>query len=49
MPSVAGTFAETGVRKALDISMPVSLTRSHADLELLISRWSVEIHTFFTA
>lgn len=25
------------------------MTRSHTDLELLVSYWSVEMHTFFTS
>lgn len=38
--------AEAGVRKALDISMSTYVVRSHAYLELLISSWSMETHTF---
>lgn len=46
-PGVADTLAETGVTKAFDVSISTSVTRSRADLELLISCWSVE--TFFFA
>lgn len=37
------------VRKVLDISKPVSIIRSQADLELLVSWWSIETHTFITS
>lgn len=45
IPSVADILTESGVRKALNISMSISVMRSYADLELLYSRWSVETHT----
>lgn len=41
-----GYFNESWLRTALDISASMSMTRSHTDLELLNSRWSVETHTF---
>lgn len=37
MPNVADTLVNIDVKKALDNSMSLSMTRSHADLELLIS------------
>lgn len=33
---VAGTLSEAGVRKTYDVLMFLSMTRSYADLELLI-------------
>lgn len=39
------TLAEAGMRKTLDISISMSGTLSHADLESLISHCSVETHT----
>lgn len=45
MPGVADTLAETGVRKALEISTSMSIIRSYADLELFISHYRVETHT----
>lgn len=38
MPGGADILTSDGVRKALDISTPLSVMRSYADLELLISR-----------
>lgn len=46
VPDMEDTLAEVMVRKALDISLYVSMTRSHADLELLVSRLSMETHIF---
>lgn len=40
MDDVVGILVELGIRKALDISLSMSVTRSHADLELLVSHWS---------
>lgn len=37
------------VRKVVDVSLHMSITRSHADLEYLISRWSTKTHTFVTS
>lgn len=37
MPSVADTLTDAGMRKALGISMFMSMIRGHADLELLLS------------
>lgn len=37
------------IRKALDISLSMSRARSHMDLELLVSRWSVKTHMFVTS
>lgn len=33
----------------MDVSLHMSITRSHADLEYLISRWSTKTHTFVTS
>lgn len=49
MPSVPDTLPEAGMRKALDISTFMSVIWSHTALELFISRWSVETHTFIAA
>lgn len=49
LSSVGDTLVEAGVRKALDMSMSMSVTRSHADLELLISSWSAETYTFIAS
>lgn len=38
-----------GVKKALDCSRIHSIIRGNEDLELLVSRWSVESHTIITA
>lgn len=45
MLNVASTSEHVDVRKALGISMSLPMTRSYADLKLLISRWSMETHT----
>lgn len=37
MPSVGDTLVEASLRKVLDISMSMSVTRSHANVELLMS------------
>lgn len=49
MRGVADTLIEVGVKKALDNSTSMSMTRSHVDLELLISQGIVETHIFITA
>lgn len=49
VPDVVDTLAETCIREALDISMSMSVTRSHVDLELLIYCWGAETHTFVTS
>lgn len=41
---VVDVLAEPVIRKALDISLFMSVTRSHADLELLVTCWGVETH-----
>lgn len=46
MPGITDTLTEASVRKVLDISTSMSTMRSYTDLELLISRWSVETHPF---
>lgn len=48
MPIETDVLADARIRKALDISLSMSVTRSHAD-ELLVSRWSVEMHMFITS
>lgn len=48
MPHVADTLAKASVRKALGLSTSMTVIRSHADLKLLISCWTVEIHTFIS-
>lgn len=40
---------DTSVMKALVISTSQFLARNYVDMELLISRWSVETHTFVAA
>lgn len=49
MSGVADSLVEASVAKALDISMSMSMTKSHAGLELLISRWGEEMHTFIAS
>lgn len=38
-----------GIKKALGCSRIHSITRTHGDLEFLVSRWSMESHTFVVA
>lgn len=40
---------EVVVRKALNISMSMSVIRNHADLELLFSIWNTKTYTFVTS
>lgn len=47
MPNMASTLDDTGIRKAL-LSTSLSVTKSYADFELLVSRWSVATHTFIS-
>lgn len=49
VPDVENTLVEASVRKAFDISMSIYVNRRHADLELLISLWSLETHTLVTS
>lgn len=49
LPSVANTIGDAGIRKAVDVSTPLSVTRSHIDLKLLIFWWSIERNTFVTS
>lgn len=42
-------IVSTGIGKALNLSKTLFINRSPMDLEFLISRWSVESHTFVTA
>lgn len=44
-----GTLGDAGVRKDLDVSTSLFVTRSYVDLELLVFIWSVERHTFIVA
>lgn len=37
-----------GIKKALECSRVHSITSARGDLEFLVSRWSVESHTFVT-
>lgn len=37
MPDVAGTLGNAGMRKAVDVSTSMLVTKSYADLELRIS------------
>lgn len=46
MPNVAKTLKGADVRKAMKISTFLLMTKNYADLELLISHWSMETHTF---
>lgn len=46
---MAKTLAKTMVRKVLDVSTSMFIIRSHGDLELLVSRRSIETHTFITS
>lgn len=39
---------DASLRKAVDVSLDISITRSYVDLEFLTSRWSTEKHTFNT-
>lgn len=36
---------DVGIKKALDVSTSLSVTKSYVDLEQLISHWSVGMHT----
>lgn len=47
--NVSDILSDTSVGKAVDASLDISITRSHADLEFLISRWSTEEHTSITS
>lgn len=49
IPGMANTLVECGVRKALDILLSMSVIKSHANLKLLFSRWSVETHAFIVS
>lgn len=40
---------KVGVKKSLDCSRLLLMTRHHQDLEFLISHWGVERHTFVAA
>lgn len=48
-PRNAGKMLKVRVNEALDCSRILSVTRSHQDLECLISRWCVEIHLLVAA
>lgn len=45
--NMSDILSDASVGKAVDVSPDIFITRSHADLEFLISRWSMETHTFF--
>lgn len=42
----AAKMLTVGVKKALNCSRIRLVTRVHEDLEFLVSRWSLESHTF---
>lgn len=46
---MSNTIREAGTRKTLDISKSLSVTRSYVNLQLCISRWSKETHSFITS
>lgn len=49
IPGSGAKILTVEVIKALDYLQIHSITRAHEDLKLLVSRWSVEIHTFVAA
>lgn len=49
MVDVMGTLVDAGLRKPLDASTSLFVTRSYADLELFISRQSIEMHAFIAS
>lgn len=49
MPNIVSTLGDADVRKALDVSTSLAMTRNYADLELLIPCWTVETHTIVAA
>lgn len=48
MQNTADLLSEA-VMKAMDVFLDMSINRSHANLELLISRWRTETHIFVTS
>lgn len=46
VPGVSDKMLTIGVKKALDCSRLLSVTKHHQDLKFVISCWSVESHTF---
>lgn len=49
VPIMPDSLADAAVRKPLDVYMSISVIRSHADLEFLVSRWSTEAATSVTS
>lgn len=49
MRNISDILPDASVRKAEDNSLDISITKSHADFEFLISRWSTETHSFITS
>lgn len=46
--NIADILSDASVTKAVDVSLDISIIRSHVDLELLISRWRIKTPTFIT-
>lgn len=49
MLGVTDTSVDASVRKDLDVSTSMSMTKSYDDLKLLISCWSVDKHAFIAS
>lgn len=47
--NIADILLDASVGKAVDVSLDMSITRSHADFEFLIFRWGTDTHTFVTS
>lgn len=45
-PAVSAKMVKVGVKKALNLSMSLSIIRRNFDLKFIVSRWGVENHTF---
>lgn len=46
--STTDILLKPSIRKPVDVSLDISVIRSHANLEFLVSPWSTEMHTFVT-